>query len=166
LINFKRINIKIVLIAIQSLLLNTVYASEKVTITDIDGVELSAYYEGVAHTLQFSSRLLATMKIMNTPEGRTPAFIALFLAAGTESNNRISGLDIAAEKAYMKGIYETTQLWVMGQYTVCLPMNIKLSASDIETAINEVFEGPFKQDSLGTLVVGVMEQLSTQYPCK
>ncbi|ALS99317.1 hypothetical protein [Lacimicrobium alkaliphilum] len=165
-LTFKSNNIKIALIAVQSFFLTTVYASEKVTVTDISEVELSAYYEGVAHTLQFGSRLLATMKVMSTPEGRTPAFQALFLAAGTESINRISDLGEDAERAYRKGIVNTTQLWAMDRYPVCLPMNLKLSASDIETAINEVFKGPFQQDSLSILVIGAMEQLSTQHPCK
>jgi hypothetical protein len=169
LITLKRMNIKrvlIVLVAMQSLFLNTVYAAEKVTVTDVDGVELSAYYEGVAHTLQFSSRLMAAMKLMKKPEYKTLAFQSLFLAAGTESNNRINDLGKEADSAYKRAIFETTQLWVMGKYPVCLPMDKELSASDIETAINEAAEGPFKKDSLGILTIGAMDKLSTQYPCK
>jgi hypothetical protein len=168
----KRMNRRRVLIilimAIQSFFQIPAYAVEKVTITDIDRAELLAYYDGAAHTLQFGSRLMATMKLMKSPEYKTPAFQALFLAAGTESNNRISnfGQDAKLESAYRKGIIETTQLWAVGVYSVCLPMNKKLSASDIETTINEAAEGPFKQDSLSILIVAVMNKLSIQYPCK
>ena len=150
----------------QSLFLTTPYATEKVLVTDIDREKLSAYYEGAAHTLQFSSRLMATMNLMNNPKARTLAFQSLFLAAGTEANNRVIDTTKGTGKAYKKGIVETTQLWTTGNYTVCLPMDKTLSAFDIEAAINKAFKGPFKQESLTLLIVGAMEQLSIQYPCK
>ena len=168
-VSFKRINrihILMVFSLIQSSPLLTANATATATVTDIDASKLSAYYEGVAHTLQFSSRLMVTMKLMNNPEHKTLAFQSLFLAAGTESNKRINDLGENAERYYKEGIIETTQLWVMGQYPICLPMSKSLSASDIENAINEGFEGPFEQDSLAIFIVGAMHKLSIQYPCK
>lgn len=137
--------------------------SDPVTVNGVSSDFLDSYYEGVARVFESAGNLeyLDSNSRLNTPE------MSEFLF--TNSIWPVVVLATLSEpdfEAYKAGAMVAANTYSIGAMKACIPLSAVINRAVIQEAINEKFTGQFPAENLGILVIGALDSLRDQYPCR